>query len=912
MARVYQAVFHGSGEHLGRALRRSFTAACAVDDDGSPVVETVLDDPAGGTAGLTVVLRDGPSCGRYTAQAYVGSGPTRVAALWGPGTPAGTAWAAVTVDGPAPEGPGPQRAADVVSGLLGAERAFDGAIPLEAGPVEVGVDRVDELLGWLLDPRRRVPVVVLSVDEREPSLPGRLATRLAHTTAGAAIIARLCDKPTQERMNRALGPGFAVYGGALRTYLADLSPTTEDYPQRHPVRSGSALRDLGPRALDVVVTGVMGDGVRRPLPTDIRQGLRLVPQILDQGLDWSQATAPDGPRRTIPTPCTLRRPTPNAPPPPPRPPTPAPDRPPNACPDSSRDGESTTNRPQSVAVPGHTDAPPAGAGSPAPSSATGTTTDETCTSNTSHRGRPGNATAPGSVPHSGPSAHAPTRPAPTHAGGAPGVEAADSGSWEADSTANRPRSVAVPGRTDSVPARAGLPAPSGTTRAATGDAPHTTPTADHPRNAAVPGGGSSARAPDAGTSTHRQQSVAAGAPTRDLTSAALAASGAEGEECVEGSLRATSSSDCPGPVAVSTRTTDLTSAAPVSSSVVFGSDSSRTGVVASDAATDGHGTSVGRACPVGQPDSQGGTDLPRVVGSLVGEGELVEALAGPVARQVVALLAGTDVQAGLQALGRVPEAVASLAGLVPELRAIVGRLGPERRGAEEESDSELLAAELARLRDDYDLLVLQYEELAEEARRAEERVRRLDGLLAEVCAGAAVPSYDAVWIPECLADVLLRARGELPHVCLPDALDAGAALLDKAEPGHTRVWAAAAWDALRALNAYAAARSSNGFRGGFRDWCRNPPHGAYALSPKKFAMKESDAVAGRAKFRKARTFPVPAEVCADEAVFMEAHIKLRGIGNPAPRMHFHDDAAGATGRIHVGYLGHHLDNTRTN
>ncbi len=30
--------------------------------------------------------------------------------------------------------------------------------------------------------------------------------------------------------------------------------------------------------------------------------------------------------------------------------------------------------------------------------------------------------------------------------------------------------------------------------------------------------------------------------------------------------------------------------------------------------------------------------------------------------------------------------------------------------------------------------------------------------------------------------------------------------------------------------------------------------------------------------------------------------------SPAPRIHFVDDTAGATGKIHVGWFGHHLDN----
>ncbi|UGQ10049.1 hypothetical protein LO772_24595 [Yinghuangia sp. ASG 101] len=673
MGRVYQAVLQGSGEHLGRALRRSVASVWGLADDGSLRCEA-----DGG--GARAVLHDGPSCGRYTVTDAADD--TRLTAIWGPASSGSTAWAVIAVDTPAADGRegargDPGRAVEVISGLLDAERAFDGAIPLETTPVDVDGEQVDELVAYLLDPRRRVPVIVLSVDEREPSLPARHAADLARRTAGTALVARLCDKSSQNRLNDVLGDGFAVYGGALRTYMAPLDPRAEDYPHRHPVRSGAALRESGARALDVVVTGVTGDAVRRPLPPDVRRGLRVVPLVLDRGLDWCDVNA---------------RPT------------------------------SIRPRPVPTPVP-----PPTPGPIPLPT-----------------------ALVPGAVG---------LRPKPA---GPPGTSAADA-PVGAEAGGERPDAADAP----TAPAANGVPVA----------APPTAP-------------------------------VGAAEP-RDVPAVPQA----------------------PAP-------------------------------------------------PLAVPPA---------------------AWADEVARLVVGRL--TDVV----------EAQRSFARLVGELRRIADRF--ERFGTtpEREAETEALTAELDRLRYDYDLLVLQYEELAEEARRVEDRNRRLDGLLAQSCGGeGGETAYDDVWAPDCLADVLLRARVELSHVSLPDSLDSGAATLDKAETGHVRVWAGAAWDALRALNAYASARSAHTFRGGFHDWCRNPPHGAYALSPKKFAMKESDAVAGRAKFRKARTFPVPSEVASEQSVFMEAHIKLRGIGNPAPRMHFHDDAAGNTGRIHIGYLGHHLDNTRTN
>jgi hypothetical protein len=45
---------------------------------------------------------------------------------------------------------------------------------------------------------------------------------------------------------------------------------------------------------------------------------------------------------------------------------------------------------------------------------------------------------------------------------------------------------------------------------------------------------------------------------------------------------------------------------------------------------------------------------------------------------------------------------------------------------------------------------------------------------------------------------------------------------------------------------------------------------------------------------------------------MEAHIRIGSGKPPAPRMHFHDDTSGSTGKIYVGHLGPHLPNYQTN
>lgn len=126
-------------------------------------------------------------------------------------------------------------------------------------------------------------------------------------------------------------------------------------------------------------------------------------------------------------------------------------------------------------------------------------------------------------------------------------------------------------------------------------------------------------------------------------------------------------------------------------------------------------------------------------------------------------------------------------------------------------------------------------------------------------------------------------------------------------------WASKVWDALLALDSYGASSASEqGFDGTFRDFCEASPQGMRTYPLTRVAMVESDSVRNDKKFRQQRMLPVPVEVDASGKVFMEAHIKIDNKGRIAPRVHFYDDTAGATGKVIIGYVGPHLSNTRTN
>ncbi|WP_157975089.1 hypothetical protein [Glycomyces dulcitolivorans] len=638
MTLFYQAVLRDSGQRLGPRLRRCFAAWAGVEDDGSPLVER--------SRGRTrVTLADTGVCGRYTLDEPTGRGRLRTTATWAEGRKADRNWVLVTVEGDLSETAESVRAPGFVADYLATGRATDGAVPVEAGAHLVGPEEVKDLTGRLAHRSRTVPLIVLTVDRGDPAAAVACADHLAEALAGVASVVRLYDTRTQEDLNSWLGPDLSVFGGGLRTYLPGVRPGEESYAMRHQPRGGSAIREHGTRALDVVVTGVVELSVHRQVPADIRQTEQRVARVLSGALEPAALHA--------------------------APPSPA-----------------------AIAVP----RPPKAPKQPAPAK----------------------VEAPQPVPE----------PIP-----------------EPEPVASEPEPVqAAPEPEPPDPA----PADDGSGRLAAGIAERL---ADHLDNAVL-------------------------------------------EALVD---------------------------------MARGGDSETTALI-------------------------------------------------------------KTMSAHLEALTRAVETT--------------GLLGRRGRGDD-----------LERLRREHDQLELDYVELQEHERKAQDRIRWLEGRLAE----HADPVYgvqdegpEGPFDAESLMDVVQRARKQLRRLDLPDSLDTEVSRLDVTYPRQRRRWTAKAWDALRALDAYASARAEDRFTGGFYDWCSRPLPGEPHIIPTMVSMKESDSVSGNPKYYRARLFRVPAEIDPSGRVYMPAHIKLQPIGSPAPRMHFLDDAGGATGKVWIGYLGDHLPNTRTN
>jgi hypothetical protein len=78
-------------------------------------------------------------------------------------------------------------------------------------------------------------------------------------------------------------------------------------------------------------------------------------------------------------------------------------------------------------------------------------------------------------------------------------------------------------------------------------------------------------------------------------------------------------------------------------------------------------------------------------------------------------------------------------------------------------------------------------------------------------------------------------------------------------------------------------------------------------------MSESDTV--RNAYLDTRRFKIDPRVRGEDRIVMEAHCKIsEGGGQQIPRLYFHDDTKGATGKVHIGFFGPHkyVPNASTN
>lgn len=221
---------------------------------------------------------------------------------------------------------------------------------------------------------------------------------------------------------------------------------------------------------------------------------------------------------------------------------------------------------------------------------------------------------------------------------------------------------------------------------------------------------------------------------------------------------------------------------------------------------------------------------------------------------------------------------------------------------------------------DYDLALEERSEVEKELAKAHGHLARLkDELIArdlsELLWGTIHEDMDSV--PDEVQDTseaVLAAQTYLgDRLVVPTSAPRELEDIDTAPEAYS--WGNTAWRGLRALAAYAEDRAKGWDKGGFWEWCASGPVLGWPATSKKLSMSEGQGVQTNDKLSRTRVFEVDRAVAASGSMTMLAHLKIaEGGGNLAPRIYFHDDSGGATGKVHVGLIGPHylVPNKSTN
>ncbi|MEV6956563.1 hypothetical protein [Streptomyces sp. NPDC051183] len=163
--------------------------------------------------------------------------------------------------------------------------------------------------------------------------------------------------------------------------------------------------------------------------------------------------------------------------------------------------------------------------------------------------------------------------------------------------------------------------------------------------------------------------------------------------------------------------------------------------------------------------------------------------------------------------------------------------------------------------------------------------------------------------PASWEELVERTAAELDRIVLGDVLATSRPLR-----GHTfeTTWLRRTWEALRALDAYARAKSEHGpemlpHLSAYLSW----RDASVSLPRGRYSANESQLVLTTPKLRDERMLPVPRDVDPSSRVLMAEHIRIGSGRPPAPRLHLYDSSAN-DGRIYVGHIGSHLRNAHTN
>lgn len=121
----------------------------------------------------------------------------------------------------------------------------------------------------------------------------------------------------------------------------------------------------------------------------------------------------------------------------------------------------------------------------------------------------------------------------------------------------------------------------------------------------------------------------------------------------------------------------------------------------------------------------------------------------------------------------------------------------------------------------------------------------------------------------------------------------------------------AAWDAFGTLAAYRSAVQDGNWEKDIHDFCESAPAGQFHVPQNKHARGESGATKRDARYKKARSLPVPESVDKSGAVYMWSHFKpYTWATEKRLRIHYYDQVT-THDAIYVGHIGQHLPSAST-
>ena len=145
----------------------------------------------------------------------------------------------------------------LVCALVPERRSNSDRARLGPNPSVVGLDNVEDLVEWTFDPKRVVPIVIYSVDQR--ILPEEYSARTktaARRLAGCADI-RMLTTDSEPAFNETMDPmSLSVYQGAVRVYLPGID-RDDPQPWRHRFTRARHLSVHPNSAANVVVRQIL-------------------------------------------------------------------------------------------------------------------------------------------------------------------------------------------------------------------------------------------------------------------------------------------------------------------------------------------------------------------------------------------------------------------------------------------------------------------------------------------------------------------------------------------------------------------------------------------------------------------------------------------------------------------------------